>query len=155
MIKMVTALLVVLTLGFAKDVEVKKDVYDLTTGKLEDFELRILKATAYNASHYEAQFEELKVAVIIHGQAYKYFITDRSSPLLQEDKKLLQSYQDLHKRIVFAQQQYGISFLMCGSGMKKRNIDPKDLVEGVKVTPNASIGLIDKQNEGFAYIPVR
>jgi len=30
----------------------------------------------------------------------------------------------------------------------------KDVYDFVKIVPNSTIGLIDRQNEGYAYIPV-
>ena len=50
---------------------------------------------------------------------------------------------------------YNVEFLICKSGMKAHHINDEDVVDFVKIVPNASIGLIDKQNEGFAYVPVR
>ena len=39
--------------------------------------------------------------------------------------------------------------------MKRNHLKAKDIVKFVKIVPNSTIGLIDKQNEGFAYLPVR
>ena len=43
---------------------------------------------------------------------------------------------------------------MCGVGVKTRKLTG-NIVPFVKVIPNSSIGLISKQNEGYAYLPVR
>jgi len=39
--------------------------------------------------------------------------------------------------------------------MKKNKLTKEDIVDYVTIIPNASIGLIDKQNEGFAYLPAK
>jgi intracellular sulfur oxidation DsrE/DsrF family protein len=44
---------------------------------------------------------------------------------------------------------------MCGAGMPKHGLKAKDIVPYVKIIPNSTIGLIDRQNEGYAYIPVQ
>ena len=49
---------------------------------------------------------------------------------------------------------YDVDFLMCGAGMSKHKLKAKDIVSYVKIIPNSTIGLIDRQNEGYAYIPV-
>ncbi len=43
---------------------------------------------------------------------------------------------------------------MCEVGMKKNKLKEKNIVSFVELIPNSTIGLIDKQNEGYAYIPV-
>ena len=43
---------------------------------------------------------------------------------------------------------------MCEAGMSRYHLKPKDIVDFVKIIPNSTIGLIDRQNEGYAYIPV-
>ena len=50
---------------------------------------------------------------------------------------------------------YEVEFLMCRASMPKNGLEDEDVVEFVKIVPNSTVGLIDKQNEGFAYIPVR
>ena len=49
---------------------------------------------------------------------------------------------------------YDVEFLMCGAGMRKHKLEAKDIVKFVKIIPNSTIGLIERQNEGYAYIPV-
>lgn len=133
---------------------VKKVVYDLTTGDVKTFEKKILSAIAFEKAHYESKFEELEVAVIIHGDAYKFFIDDLALSPFKDDKKLVDAKPDLSKRISSMFETYNVEFLMCGVGMKKFKIEKSTLYKFVKVVPNSTIGLIDKQNEGFAYIPV-
>ena len=38
--------------------------------------------------------------------------------------------------------------------MKGKKIDPKTLYPFVELIPNAFIGLVNWQNEGYAYIPI-
>ncbi len=38
--------------------------------------------------------------------------------------------------------------------MPKYGLKAKDIVNYVKIIPNSTIGLIDCQNEGYAYIPI-
>lgn len=131
-----------------------KIVYDLTTKNLADFELKILKATVTNKAYYESKLQELESAVVIHGSAYKFFIKDPKHSKFGDDKELVSTYKTLAKRIRTMAETYNVQFLICGSGMSKHDIKENDIYDFVKVIPNATIGLVDKQTAGYAYIPV-
>ncbi len=131
-----------------------KVVYDLTTKDLPTFERKILKAIVANKNHYESKLRELDVAVVIHGGAYRFFTKDPSRTEYKSDKSLLTTYNELKKRIRIMHDTYDVEFLMCGAGMPKHGLKTKDIVDYVTIIPNSTIGLIDKQNKGYAYIPV-
>lgn len=134
---------------------VAKVVYDLTTKDLANFELRILKAIVANKAYYEGTLQELDVAVVIHGAAYKFFVKDPIHSEFKDDKVLIKTYKTLAKRIDSMAKIYNVEFFMCGVGMKNHGLQEKDVYSFVKILPNSTIGLIDKQNEGYAYLPVR
>ena len=131
-----------------------KVVYDLTTHNIKAFEKKILKAIVANKAYYESKLKELDVAVVIHGGAYRYFTVDPSRTEYKTDKMLLSNYAELKKRIKSMSETYDVEFLMCKVGMSKHGLKAKDIVSYVKIIPNSTIGLIDRQNEGYAYIPV-
>ncbi len=131
-----------------------KVVYDLTTDNIKAFERKILKAIVANKTYYESKLKELEVTVVIHGGAYRYFTVDPSKTEYNTDKALLADYANLKKRIKIMSDTYDVEFLMCGAGMPKHGLKAKDIVKYVKIIPNSTIGLIDRQNEGYAYIPV-
>lgn len=151
--KIIVILLLSIGLGQAEEVPAKV-VYDLTTKNLATFEKKILKAIAANKAHYESKLRELEVAVVIHGGAYRYFTVDPSQTEYKTDKALLADYKTLKKRIKSMADTYDVEFLMCGAGMPKHGLKAKDIVNFVKIIPNSTIGLIDRQNEGYAYIPI-
>ena len=131
-----------------------KVVYDLTTKNQKAFERKILKAIVANKAYYESKLKELDVTVVIHGGAYRYFTVDPSKTEYKTDKTLLTNYAELKKRIKSMSDTYDVEFLMCGAGMPKHKLKAKDIVSYVKIIPNSTLGLIDRQNEGYAYIPV-
>jgi len=131
-----------------------KVVYDLTTKNIKAFEMKILKAIVANKAHYESKLKELDVTVVIHGGAYRYFTVDSTKTKYKTDTALMASYSDLKKRIKSMSDTYDVEFLMCGAGMPKHGLKAKDIVPYVKIIPNSTIGLIERQNEGYAYIPV-
>jgi len=140
-------------LAHADDTTVKV-VYDLTTKNVAKFEKKILKSVVMNKAYYEGDLKELQVAVVIHGGAYRFFVKDIKNTIYKNDKKLIAVYGDLKKRIATMANTYDVQFLMCAAGMKNNKLMKKDIVKFVKIIPNSTIGLIDKQNEGFAYLPV-
>jgi len=131
-----------------------KVVYDLTTKDLASFERKILKAIVVNKAHYEASLKELDVTVVIHGGAYRFFTITPEKSIFKEDKALIANYKTLAKRIKSMVDNYDVEFLMCGAGMPKNKLKAKDIYNFVKIIPNSNIGLIDRQNEGYAYVPV-
>ena len=148
-------LLIVAFLGLLNaDDESAKLVFDLTTSSVEQFEKKILKSIAYNKTHYENSLKELEVAVVIHGGAYRFFVKDIKKTVFIDDKPLMKVYPDLKKRVATMADTYEVEFLMCRSALKRYNLKEEDIVGYVKIVPNSTIGLIDKQNEGFAYLPV-
>jgi len=133
---------------------VKQVVFDLKTGQLESFEKKVLQGIAYHKAHYEGKLEKLDVAVVIHGDAYKFFVKDLKNSPYKNDKKLIAAHDQLTKRIATMANTYEVEFLMCEATMKTLKIDKSNVYDFVKLTPNSTIGLIDKQNEHYAYIPI-
>ena len=131
-----------------------KLVLDLTTSSVAKFEKHILKAIVVHKTHYQNNLKELDVAVVIHGGAYRFFVKDLTSTMFKDDKELSKVYADFKKRIATMSDTYEVEFLMCKAALKRNKLEEKDIVEFVKLVPTSTIGLIDKQNEGFAYIPV-
>ena len=149
-------LIVLALLGLLQaDDESARVVYDLTTSSITKFEKNILKGIAINKAHYQGSFKELEAVVVIHGGAYRFFVKDIEKSMFNTDLKLVEAYSDLKKRIAIMADTYEVEFLMCRASMPKNGLEDEDVVEFVKIVPNSTVGLIDKQNEGFAYIPVR
>jgi uncharacterized protein len=149
--KMLLPLLLCLSLQAEQTMKV---VIDLTTGNLHTFESKILKGIVSHKTYYEGELKELDVAVVIHGDAYRFFLKDPAHSAFGSDKALVERSAELSKRITALADTYGVVFLMCKAGMQKNSIDEKALLGGVKTVHNAAVGLIDKQNAGYAYLPV-
>ena len=136
------------------DDESAKLVMDLTTSSVEQFDKNILQSVAYNKTHYANSLKELEVAVVIHGGAYRFFVKDIQSTVFKDDKAFVKGYPDLKKRIATMSDTYEVEFFMCRAALKRYNLKEEDIVKFVTIVPNSTIALIDKQNEGFAYLPV-
>lgn len=152
--KAILLLLVFVGFSFAEDNSAKA-VFDLTTGDMKTFEKHILKGIVTNKNNYENQLREYDVAVVIHGQAYRFFVKDIQNTKFVKDTKLVAKYKELKKRISLMSDTYGVKFYMCQAALPKHGLKPEDIVKYVKLVPNSTMALIDRQNEGFAYLPVR
>ena len=150
-----TLLSLLLLISFLQaDEENLKVVYDLTTKDIAKIEQNILKGIVAHKIYFQKDFKELDVTVVIHGGAYRYFAKDPSTTIYKNDKELIKNYAELKKRLASLADTYDVEFLMFGVGMRHNKMQEKDIVPFVTVIPNSSIGLIERQNQGYAYIPV-
>jgi len=138
----------------AEDV-VHKVVYDLTTGDLKTFEKTILSGVPVHKTYFEGKMEELDVAVVIHDDAYRFFVKNVNQSPYKNDTALVKMQETFAKRLQGSVNTYKVSYYMCESGMKREKISAENIYDFVTLIPNSTIGLIEKQNEGYAYLPVR
>ncbi len=129
-------------------------VLDVTTADIKTIERKVLSGTVKHKNHYDSKLESLEVAVVIHGGAYRFFIKDLSKTPYKDDKAVIQAQVDLQKRLRALSEIYDVEFFACASGLKKLKIDPSNIVDFVTLSPTSTIALIDKQDEGYAYIPI-
>ncbi|MEZ0323695.1 MAG: DsrE family protein [Hydrogenothermaceae bacterium] len=139
-------------LSFAEDNP--KAVINLTTGDINRFKMYLLSGVVNSAEYYKNNIKELKVVVVIHGDAYKFFIKDLNNSPYKDDKLLVENQKELEAKLSYLSKNYGVKFIMCEQGMKGRKIDPKTLYPFVELVENAFIALVNWQNQGYAYIPI-
>lgn len=151
--KIVLLFFTLVSLLLAED-STKKVVIDLTTGDPKVFETKILSGIVSHKTYFEGKMEELDVAIIIHGGAYKFFVENLKDSPYAKDKVLLAKQKEYAARLKALVDTYGVELYMCDSGRRKHEIDMKVLYPYVKTVVNAAVGLIEKQNDGYAYVPV-
>lgn len=134
--------------------DVKKALFDLTTSDLATIEKRLINGIAFSNKHYKSVGGGVDIRVVIHGGSYKFFVKDVSKTKCKEDKKLQAKEKEIHKKLRMLADTYDVKFLMCGVGMKAREIKKDNILDFVEVIPSAMIGLIDAQNEGYAFVPI-
>lgn len=148
-------LLVSLSVLLSAEDIVHKVVFDLTTGDSSTFEKIILSGIPVQKTHFENKMQELDVAVVIHGDAYKFFVKNLSQSPYKNDTALWKLQETFSKRLAGSVNTYKVAYFMCESGMKRKKITKETLYDFVTLVPTSTIGLIEKQNEGYAYIPAR
>ena len=133
---------------------IKKVVYDLKSGKQKKIERTLLSGIVTHINHYEGEFQELEVRVVVHGDAYKFFLKDLNGTKYSSEKELVKTKDKLGQRLKSLAKNYGVKFFVCEVGAKGNKLKPKDFYSFVTMVPNSAIGLIDAQFEGFAYLPL-
>ncbi len=146
--------LILFVMGISLADENPKVVINLTTGDLSKLNTYLLSGLANSAEYYKNQLKELNVVVVIHGDAYKFFIKDLQNSPYKNDKELLEHQKEILSKLEFLVKNYKVKFQMCEAGMKGKKINKETLYNFVELIPNAFIGLVDWQNKGYAYIPI-
>lgn len=146
--------ILIFTLSLSAEENVKKVVFDLTSGNIKVFEKKVLSGISFHKTYYEMKLEELEVAVIVHGDAYKFFIKDLSKSRYKNDQKLQEKHKNFTKRIEILSETYEVEFLICKSGVKKLKIDITNLHKSVELVATSTVGLIEKQHNNYKYVPI-
>ena len=131
-----------------------KVVYNLTSDDIVKIDKHLINSIKALGKYYKEEKRELKIIVVISGNAYKYFIDDlKNSPYAQDDDALDMQEQFKHK-LAYLNESLGVTFNMCSSGMKARKIKRETLYKYVHADVMKSVYLIEAQNDGYAYMPI-
>lgn len=138
------------TFAFA---DTKKFMIDLKTGDMESFNNQLLVGVPGTIDYFTAQGDKVEVAVVIHGEAYKFFVENLDNTQYGMDKVLVEHQDAIHKRLEEIEKKYHIRMEICMNGMHKKGILSEDLYSFVKPIKSAMVGLVKWQNAGYAYVP--
>lgn len=131
-----------------------KVVVQLTTGDLKTFESRILKGLTRTAEHYAKQGREFEAVVVVHGDAYPFFLKALDGTPYAGKKDIRAAQVRLKTAIQRLQKDHGVRFEVCSVGMEKHGLEAGQFYAGVTPVASAFIALVDWQNRGYAYLPV-
>ena len=132
----------------------QKVVYDVTTGDAAQLEKALVGSIESITTYYKKNHIEYKIAIVISGKAYKYFVQDLDNSPFKGKLKVQRAQKKLAPLLTELHSKYGVSFKMCSAGMKARKIDKKVLYKFVDADKTKSVYLIEYQNAGYAYLPV-
>ena len=132
----------------------QKVVYDVTTGDVAKIEKGLIGSIEGITDYYKKHNVEYKIAVVISGKAYKYFVRDLEKSPYKRKMKVQKAQKWLAPLLEKLNKKYDVTFNMCSIGMKARGIDKKVLYNFVSAEKGKSVYLIEYQNAGYAYLPV-
>ena len=151
--RLILALFLAIAAPLFGEEDVKKVVVELTSGDINDVK-GMISGLSQASEHYTSRLEELEAAVVVHGDAYKFFLKDPAHSPYADDKELLAQREELALRLKTLVETYHVQFDMCSIGMKKRGITKEMLYPFVTPVFSTLTGLIDRQSDGYAYFRV-
>lgn len=152
-IRFLLASLLIGTFAFAEK-PTQKIIVDLTTGNIETVKSRFIKGVANTIDHFKERGDTVETVVIIHGEAYRYFVRDLDGSRYSTEIELYNNQKELLDGFAKLSQKYHIRFEVCSVGMKKNQLTHKMFYEFVHLSPSAQISLVEWQNKGYAYLPI-
>jgi len=144
-------LLLAATFAFA---DTKKFVIDLKTGDMDSFNNQLLVGVPGTIDYFTAQGDKVEVAVVVHGESYKFFVENLDNTQYGMDKALAERQDAIRKRLVEIEKKYHIRMEICMNGMHRKGILSEDLYPFVTPIKSAMVGLVKWQNAGYAFVPV-
>ena len=131
-----------------------KVLLDVQTGNPKLFEKNLIDRVIGIHAYYTMQGEKVKIAILISGNAYKFFMKDTAGSLYSLNKNFANVRESLQVKLRLLSTQYNVVFQTCEKGMKRRDISQDELVDFVIPVYSYTIALIAWQNDGYAYLPI-
>jgi len=144
-------LMITINISFGEE---RKVVIDLKTGDIKKLKIYLLSGLTDMIEYYKNNLIDLKAVVVIHGDAYKFFIKNLDNSPYHKDKQLKREQKEIYERLKTLHKIYNIKFEMCDIGRKARKISKSNLYSFVKLEHSAGISLVNWQNQGYAYLPI-
>ncbi len=135
--------------------QTQKVVVDLTTGDAKTITSHFIKGFANTLEHLQKNGTGVDAVVIIHGDAYRFFVEKLEQSPYSNDKELQKRQQEFLAGFTMLAEKYHVRFEVCSQGMKARNLAKDIFYPFVHPVPSAQISLIEWQNRGYAYLPFR
>ena len=153
-IKRLLAGLLLMSVAVAASAQERKLVYDLKLGNADRVVGYLFDDIKYNAAYYKEHGIEFRAAVVISGQAYKFFVEDIESSPYKNDPELAAIQARFRPILEELVEDYGVEFRMCVVGMERQNLTVDLLYPFVEAEKSQPIYLTDYQTEGYAYLPL-
>ncbi|MFY9142365.1 DsrE family protein [Sulfuricurvum sp.] len=134
--------------------DTQKIMIDLKTGDMDSFTTRFIGGVSSTADYFIAQGDTVSIAVVIHGEAYKFFVENLERTQYGVDQSLVANQEVLYQKLLEFQKKYNVVLEICQVGMNKKGILSEDIYPFVTPIKSSMTGLVKWQNRGYAYIPV-
>jgi len=152
--KRLTLGLVLLIAALNAAAEERKLVYDLKSGDADEIVFALFDDIKRNTAHYAERGIEFKAAVVISGQAYKFFVADIANSPFKDDPELPAIQAKFRPILEELVADYGVEFNMCIVGMQRRKLTADLLYPFIDATKSQPVYLADYQADGYAYLPL-
>ena len=146
--------LLLMSVAVLASAEERKLVYDLKLGNAERVVGYLFDDIKYNAAYYAEHGHEFKAAVVISGQAYRFFVEDIANSPYQDDPELPAIQAKFRPILEELVEDYGVEFRMCVVGMERQGLTTDLLYPFVEAEKSQPIYLTDYQADGYGYLPL-
>jgi intracellular sulfur oxidation DsrE/DsrF family protein len=105
---------------------------------------------------YEGDLRDYEVSIVFVGHGIR-FVTDDAltgTPYIA-DKALLDRRAELKGRLQTLIKVRNVKALLCDKTRDEIALDPKNLYEGVGLTPSGVVTIADLQMQGYAYLKIQ
>lgn len=92
--------------------------------------------------------DDIKITVVLHGEATKSILNDASY------LKRFQIEQNPNVPLIRELQKAGVEVLVCGQALNYKGFPDSEVVDGVPIAAAALTVIINKQADGYSYLPV-
>lgn len=91
---------------------------------------------------------DVKIAMVLHGEATKSVLSDAAY------KTRFEVEQNPNLPLIRELQKAGVEVFVCGQALNYKGFSDAEVAEGIQIAAAALTVLINKQSDGYAYIPV-
>ena len=92
--------------------------------------------------------QDVKITIVLHGEATKSVLNDAAY------KARFQPEQNPNLSLIRELQKAGVEVLVCGQALNYKGFPDSEVTDGVPIAAAALTVLINKQADGYSYIPV-
>ncbi len=146
--------LLLMSVGALASAEERKLVYDLKLGNADRVVGYLFNDIKYNAAYYTEHGHDFRAAVVISGQAYKFFVEDLENSPYKDDPELPAIQAKFRPILEELVEDYGVEFRMCVVGMERQGLTANLLYSFVEAEKSQPIYLTDYQADGYGYLPL-
>ena len=91
---------------------------------------------------------DIKLTVVLHGEATKSVLSDEAW------ESRLQTKHNPNLPLIRLLQKAGVEVIVCGQALSYKNIERSEVASDIPVAAAALTVLLNRQADGFAYVPV-
>lgn len=92
--------------------------------------------------------QDVKITIVLHGEATKSTLNDAAY------KARFQIEQNPNLPLIRELQKAGVEVLVCGQALNYKGFADGDVTDGIPIAAAALTVVINKQTDGYSYIPV-
>ncbi len=127
-----------------------KVIYDISSGEMDNDVIKGLDRAARLINLYVAsglKTQDLQMAIVLHGEATKAALVDSAY------RKQFERQDNPNRKIIRLLAGNGVEVYVCLQALVHLGFDPKEMLPGVTIAASATTVNINKQMDGYVYLP--